>query len=88
MKNKISFIKTIKLWGIIFLIGISTSIVIIDILGSLHDFNLRADQMRTDYIASQKSIIKQEIKRVVDLISYEKAQSKILTRRKIKMQQF
>jgi signal transduction histidine kinase len=40
--------------------------------------------MRANYIASQKQIIKQEVNRVVDLISYEKAQSEILTREKIK----
>ncbi|MBU0988273.1 MAG: cache domain-containing protein [Proteobacteria bacterium] len=40
--------------------------------------------MRTDYIARQKQIIKQEVNRVVDLIFYEKEQSEILTRSKIK----
>jgi len=40
--------------------------------------------MRTEYNNRQKQIIKQEVNRVVDLISYEKAQSEILTKEKIK----
>ena len=84
MRKRTNFIKLIKLWGIIFLVGIGVSIVAIDVIGSHRDFNFRADQMRADYIARQKQIIKQEVNRVVDLISYEKAQSEILTRKKIK----
>jgi two-component system cell cycle sensor histidine kinase/response regulator CckA len=83
MKRKINFTKIVQLWGIIFLIGIGGSIVVIDIVGSYRDFNFRANQMRTDYTASQKQIIKQEVERVVDMIHYEKAQSEILIKRKI-----
>jgi PAS domain S-box-containing protein len=84
MKKRTNFIKLIKLWGIIFLIGIGVSIVAIDVIFSYRDFNSRANQMRSDYIARQKQIIKQEVNRVVDLISYEKQQSEILTRNLIK----
>jgi len=84
MRKRTNFIKLIQICGIIFLMGLGVSIIAIDVIGSHRDFNLRADQMRADYIASQKQIIKQEVHRVVDLISYEKAQSEILTREKIK----
>jgi len=84
MRNRTSFIKLIQLWGIIFLIGIGVSIIAIDVIGTYRDFSFRADQMRTNYIARQKRIIKEEVNRVVNLISYEKAQSGILTREKIK----
>ena len=84
MRKRTHFIKLIKLWGIIFLTGIGVSIVAIDVIDSHREFNFRADQMRADYIARQKQIIKQEVNRVVDLISYEKTQSEILTRKKIK----
>ena len=84
MRKRTNFISLIKLWGIIFLIGIGASIVAIDVIASYRDFNSRADRMRADYIARQKQIIKQEVNRVVDLISYEKEQSEILTRSKIK----
>ncbi|MGA9179237.1 MAG: hypothetical protein WBZ05_18520, partial [Desulfobacterales bacterium] len=77
MRKRTSFIKLIQLWGIILLIGIGVSIVAIDVIAAYRDFNSRADQMRKDYIARQKQIIKQEVKRVVDLISYEKEQSEI-----------
>ncbi len=84
MRKRASFIRLTKLWGIIFLAGIGVSIIAIDVIGSYRDFNFRANEMRTDYIASQKQIAKQEVHRVVDLISYEKAQSEKLTREKIK----
>ena len=84
MRKRTSFIKLIQLWGIILLIGIGVSIVAIDVIASYRDFNYRADQMRKDYIARQKQIIKQEVNRVVDLISYEKKQSEILTKKKVK----
>ena len=84
MRKRTNFINLIKLWGIIFLLGIGVSIVAIDVIASYRDFNSRADQMRADYIVRQKQIIKQEVNRVVDLISYEKEQSEILTRSKIK----
>jgi two-component system cell cycle sensor histidine kinase/response regulator CckA len=84
MRKRTHFIKLIKLWGIISLTGIGVSIVAIDVIDSHREFNFRADQMRADYIARQKQIIKQEVNRVVDLISYEKTQSEILTRKKIK----
>ena len=60
MRKRTNFISLIKLWGIIFLIGIGASIVAIDVIASYRDFNSRADQMRADYIARQKQIIKQE----------------------------
>ena len=84
MKQKTSFTKLIQLWGIILIAGTAVSITAIDIIGSYRDFNLRSDQMRADYIARQKQIIKQEVNRVVDLISYEKAQSEVLIRKKVK----
>jgi PAS domain S-box-containing protein len=84
MKKKINFIKLIRLWGIIFLLGIGVSIIAIDVMSSYRDFNSRSDQMRTDYVARQKQIIKQEVDHAVDLISYEKAQGEIRTKEKIK----
>jgi len=80
MRKRTNFIKLIKLWGIIFLIGIGVSIIAIDVISSYRDLNSRTDQMRADYIALQEQIIKQEVNRVVDLISYEKKQSEILLR--------
>jgi PAS domain S-box-containing protein len=84
MKKRANFIELIRLWGVIFLIGIGVSIIAIDVIGSYRDFNSRADQMRKDYISHQKQIIKQEVNRVVDMISHEKEQSGMLTRSKIK----
>ncbi|NOY12389.1 MAG: PAS domain S-box protein [Deltaproteobacteria bacterium] len=84
MRKKPGFIKLIKIWGIIILLTLSGSIVALDIIGSYRDFNTQAAQLRTNYIARQKQMVKREVARVVDIIRYEKAQSEQLTRTKIK----
>ena len=85
MKRRTNFIKFIQFWGIIFLIGdwckhylaLTLSVpIVISISAPI--------KMRGDYFDRQKQIIKQEVERVVDLISYEKAQSEVLTKEKIK----
>ncbi|MCD6388021.1 MAG: cache domain-containing protein [Desulfobulbaceae bacterium] len=84
MNTKTSLIKLIQLWGIFFLIAVGGSIIAIDIFSSFRDFKNRAEQMRTEYIAEQKTIIKEEVDRVVAMISHEKAQSEAVTKEKIK----
>jgi len=83
-KKRTKFTKLIQLWGIIFLVGLGASIIAIDTVRSYRNFNFHADQMRTDYTARQKQIVKQEVEHVVDMIRYEKAQSERLTKSKIK----
>ena len=85
MKPKKTFTKLIQLWGVILIIGVAVSITSIDIIGTYHDFKRQSEQTREDYIARQKEIIKQEVMRVIDLISYEKSQSETLTKQQIKM---
>ena len=84
MKQRAHFTKFIQLWGVVLIVGIVVTITAIDLFDHYHDFRLNFDQMRTDHIARQKKIIRQEVKRVVDLISYEKKQSEKLVRNKIK----
>ena len=84
MEKRNSFIKIIQLWGIAFLLAIGVSIVVLDIAVSYREFHIRAEQMRSDYIAQQKEMIKQEVHQVVDMISHVKSQSEALTRTKIK----
>jgi len=84
MKKRSSFIKAIQLWGIVFPIVIGISVIAIDLISSYHDFNLRSQQMRTDYTISHKQISKQEVMRVVEMIRYEKRQSEKLIKSKIK----
>jgi PAS domain S-box-containing protein len=83
MREKISFIKLIRSWGIVFLIALAGIIVSIDILYNYQDFNIRADKMRTDYVEQQKQRIKREVRRVVDMINYEKAQTEALAKTEI-----
>lgn len=84
MRKKINLIKFIQIWGIIFIVGFGVSIIFIDIISFYRDLNSRTDQIRSDYIAQHKQIIKQEVMRVVDMIRYEKAQSESVTRAEIK----
>ncbi len=84
MRKKINFIKLIQLWGIVLLIAFAGVLVCIDIATTYHDFNIRVDKMRTDYVEQQKQMIKREVERVVDMINYEKAQSEALAKTEIK----
>ena len=83
-KDKKSFIKLIRFFGIAFVLGIGFSIVTIEIISTYSDYNIRAQSMRNDYISHQKVLIKQEVMRVADEIYYQKAQSEVLTQEKIK----
>ncbi len=71
MKNKISFIKSIRLWGILFLLMLAGVLIVIDISSSYRDANVRADQIRTDFIEQQQLLINFEVERVVNLINFE-----------------
>ncbi|WP_172684133.1 cache domain-containing protein, partial [Desulfosarcina cetonica] len=84
MHKKVDFIKYVQIWGVIFLLGTGIALIIIDATYAYRDFRLRADQIRSDYIAHQKQVIKQEVMRVVDIIQYKKSQSEKITKRKIK----
>jgi len=84
MKKRASFIKFIQLWGIVFLIAVGGSIIVFDVVVSYRDFHVRAEQIRADYIVRQQEMIKQEVDQVVVMINYEKKQSEVVTKEKIK----
>ena len=84
MKNKISFIKAIRLWGILFLLILAGVFVVIDISRSYRDANVRAEQVRTDYIKQQRQLITFEVERVVNLINFETEHIMQLEQDKIK----
>jgi len=75
MSKKISFIKLIRLWGVIFLTALAVVIIGIDLFSNYHDFNIRMDNMRTNYIEEQKRDVKREVDRIVGMISYERTQN-------------
>ena len=85
-KTKISFIGTIRIWGILFLIVLGAVIIALDLSGSYREAQQRAEQMRADYIEQQRQRIRCEVERVAKLIDYEtsqivaKRQSEIKTR--------
>jgi PAS domain S-box-containing protein len=84
MKQKTSFTKLIKQWGIVLITGIAVSITVIDIVASYHSFNLRRGRMRADYIRNQKQMIKQEVNQVVSTINYKKTQTEEETRSRLR----
>ncbi|MBL0717418.1 MAG: cache domain-containing protein, partial [Desulfosarcina sp.] len=84
LREKNSFIKLIRLWGIVFLIALASIIIAIDIVTSYRNLNYRVDKMRADYLEQQKQIIKREVEHVVDMINYEKSQSEALAKIHIK----
>ncbi len=85
MKQKSHFKKLSLLWGILLILGISVSIATIDIIVSYRDFNAHSKSLRSAFINNQKKIIKQEVKRIAELISHETAQTNALTKKTIKL---
>ncbi len=84
MKRKTNLIRFIQLWGIVLIVGIGGSVLLLDFLCSYHDFNLRSRQMRLKYNDDQKQMIRQEVKQVVSIINYKKANNESLTKKKIR----
>ena len=84
MKQKPHFTKLVQIWGAVLIVGVATSIMAIDIFSSYHDFSRQSEQIRTNHITKQKQIIKQEVMRVISLISNKNSQSETVTRNKIK----
>ncbi len=84
MKQKANLIRFIQVWGIVLIIGIGSCVVLFDTVCAYRDFHIRSMQMRTKYITRQKKIIKQEVRRAVDMIEGRTGQSRKLTRGKLK----
>ena len=84
MKKKIDLIKFIRVWGIIFLLGLGVIFIFIDVINSYRDFNLQAEQIRSEYIDRQKQMIEQEVMRVVIAARYQKSQIEKITKEKIR----
>ena len=83
MEQRANFIKVIRFWGIIFLIGFGISIIATDILISNYDFTRRAEKMRTDFVTRQEQMVKQEVDQVVDEIYHRKEQGEKLAKKEI-----
>ena len=88
MPEKIDFIKFIKIWGTIFLLGTGVALIVVDATYTYHDFQLRAAGIRSEYIDHQRQTIKQEVMQVVDTIRYKQSRSEAITRAKIKERVF
>ncbi len=85
MGQKFHFKKLTKISGIFLILGVAISIVAIDVVSSYRDFNFHSEKLRSDFINNQKKIIKQEVLRVAEVISHEKAQSEKLIKNTLKL---
>ncbi len=84
MRTKHSLIRLLKTIGVMLILGISIMIIVTDVIISYRDFFQSANQIRKDYISSQKNMVKQEVMQVVELIKHKKDQSETFTKTKVK----
>ena len=87
-RKKLGFIKVIQLWGLVFLIALASVIVGIDLVINYHDFNIRMDKMRTDYVEQQKLVSKREVERIVTMMKHERIQSEDLANKYVKAETY
>ncbi|MDX2480796.1 MAG: cache domain-containing protein [Desulfuromusa sp.] len=84
MKNKISFIKSIRWWGILFLVTLAGILIALHVSRSYRDANIRAEKVREDYTKEQRQLTNFEVNRVVKLINFETKQVLQLEQDRIK----
>ncbi|MBN1957202.1 MAG: cache domain-containing protein [Desulfuromonadales bacterium] len=80
MKTKVSFIRTIRIWGVVFLLLLGAVAIVLDAGGGYRLARTRADLMRKEYTEQQRERIKCEVERVVKLINFQT--EKIIEQRK------
>jgi len=83
-KKRLKLVNTIQLIIFTSLLLLTTSMVILQLSKFRLEFISRSEKMRTNYLDQQKSLIKKEVQRVVDIINYEKIQSTQLAKSDIK----
>lgn len=83
-KKRLKLVNTIHLIILISLLLLTASMVILQISKYRKEFASRSEVMRTNFLGQQKSLIKTEVDRVIDMINYEKIQSIDLAKSNIK----
>ncbi len=84
MRKKASLIKFIRLWGLLFLLLVAAGTLLLDITLSYRDFHIQAQEIRQDFIASQKNLIKHEVDGVISMIDQEKSQVFLRAKKAVK----
>ncbi len=82
--KKISIIKHIKLWVIVFLLVVGASMIALDLTITHNGFQSQVEQYRKQYIDQQKQMIKQEVDQVVAMIRWKKDRAEALVKAEIK----
>jgi len=83
-KKRIRLIRTFQLITITALVSLAVIIISLHISTHAKRFNQRAETMRTDYVTQQKTLIKREVVRVVELINERRSRSEKETQSMVK----
>ncbi|MEE4255317.1 MAG: cache domain-containing protein [Desulfuromusa sp.] len=83
-KKRIKLIRAFQLITIAAVISLAVILTTLHISTHNKNFNQRAENMRIDHITQQKSLIKREVERVVDLISERRSRREQETKAMVK----
>ena len=83
-KKRLKLVNTIYLIIFTSMFLLTVSMVVLQLSKYKLESTNRSEQMRSKYLDQQKTLIKKEVERVVDLINYEKIQSIELAKSNIK----
>ncbi|MBN2808276.1 MAG: cache domain-containing protein [Deltaproteobacteria bacterium] len=84
MRQKKSFMQLIKVLGVTLMIGVGASIMVFNFINALQELTTRTQQMRTEFIARQKELIRHEVKRAIAMIKHEQNRSLSLAKETVK----
>ncbi|NHZ72053.1 MAG: PAS domain-containing protein [Aquificales bacterium] len=85
-KKRAQFVNVIRTLSIISLVTLAASIMLFQIAIRYREFNQRTEQMRANYIAQQRAMIKREVERVVETIQYHRSLSEQQTEKIVQQQ--
>lgn len=86
IKGKPSFVRSVQHLVVISLIFLAATLLVVHTLKNQRETNLRIQKARSNYIQSQRQLIKSEVEKVVKVINFEisyrleEAQSRVMTR--------
>ncbi len=84
MSKKLEFVKFIKKWGAVFIIGGVVILKSYDIFVIYLDYKNQAETIKREYIAEQKKLLRNEVGRVAELMDLQERRLLDYTKDKIK----
>ncbi len=74
MQKKISLIKLLRRWGLLFVVGTILIIFIADTVNTYIRYKTLEDRIRNEYLTTQKKTVKSEVNRIVELLNIQERQ--------------